>query len=86
VLVGDTADSAYYLRSEIAQAISLARVDDQRYRVVPLYLNGLAGRSVAAPYGLNLKHGIELAGPDGLSQATERILDTLAQTRPPVAH
>ena len=83
VLVGDTADTAYYLRSEIAAAISMARVDDQRYRVIPIYLQGSAGRTTAQPYGLDLKHGLELASPADLGHAADRILETLEATRPP---
>lgn len=83
VLVGDTADTAYYLRSEIAAAISMTRVDDQRYRVVPIYLQGAAGRTAAQPYGLNLKHGLELGGAIDLPRAADRIIETLNATKPP---
>lgn len=83
VLVGADPDSAYYLRSEIAAAISMARIDGDRHRVVPVYLLGEAGRRVAAPYGLNLKHGLAL-GPDmPWTAVADRLLDTLAQAAAP---
>lgn len=82
VLVGDSADGAYYLRSEIATAISLARLDDERHRVIPVYLTGAAGRSAAQPYGLNLKHGLDIDDATDLKTAATRILQTLEATRP----
>ena len=82
VLVGDTSDSAYYLRSEIATAISLARLDEQRYRVIPVFLTGAAGRGAVQPYGLNLKHGLDIDDTTDLAGAAVRILQTLEATRP----
>ncbi len=82
VLVGDTADAAYYLRAEVQTAISLARIDDQRHRVVPLYLQGSAGREAAQLYGLNLKQGIDLTTLDDLPAAAERILNEVTQAKP----
>ena len=82
LLVGDSADGAYYLRSEIATAISLARLDDERHRVIPVYLTGAAGRSAAQPYGLNLKHGLDIDDATDLKTAATRILQTLEATRP----
>ncbi|HRO59597.1 MAG TPA: toll/interleukin-1 receptor domain-containing protein, partial [Burkholderiaceae bacterium] len=82
VLVGATSDSAYYLRSEIATAITLARLDEQRYRVIPVYLTGTAGRGAAQPYGLNLKHGVDIDDTTDLAGAAVRILQTLEATRP----
>jgi hypothetical protein len=84
VLIGASADSAYYLRSEIAAAIGMARVDDQRYRVVPIYLQGSAGREAAQPYGLNLKQGLEITGAGDWPGAASQILETLASTIPRV--
>lgn len=81
VLVGKTADAAYYLRSEIAAAISMARLDAERHRVVPVYLQGGVGRTEAQPYGLNLKHGLEVDGTNDLPSAAARLLDALAKSR-----
>jgi hypothetical protein len=81
VLVGNTTDQAYYLRSEIEQAISLSRLDEERHRVVPVYLDAASGRSVVKPYGLNLKHGIELAGPADMPKAATQIIDAIAQAQ-----
>jgi len=82
VLIGSSADSAYYLRSEIATAISMARIDDQRYRVVPIYLQGPDGRKAAEPYGLNLKQGLEITGAGDWPGAANRILETLPSPHP----
>lgn len=82
VLVGAVTDSAYYLRSEIAEAISLARVDGERHRVVPVYLLGAASRAQAQPYGLNLKHGVEWEpATTPWSVVADRLVDTLVRTR-----
>jgi hypothetical protein len=81
VLVGGDADRAFYLRSEIAAAINMARVDGQRHRVVPVYLEGGVGRGGADPYGLNLKHGIEMGDGGGWVQVADRIVETLQRSR-----
>jgi hypothetical protein len=79
VLVGAHTDTAYYLRSEIAEAISLARIDGERHRVVPVYLLDAPGPSTQAkPYGLNLKHGIERDPAMPWTTVADRIVGTLA--------
>lgn len=80
-LVGEGHESAYYFRAEIAQAISLARLDAERHRVVPVYLQGAAGRGVAQPYGLNLKHGIEWPAAGGAQAVADRIVQALQASR-----
>lgn len=76
-LIGEGYEAAYYFRVEIAAAISLARLDAQRHRVVPVYLRGAAGRDAAQPYGLNLKHGIEWPTAGGVQAVAERIVQAL---------
>jgi hypothetical protein len=80
VLVGDGADKAYYLRSEVQTAIELARIDDLRHRVIPVYLHGATGRQASDLYGLNLKQGIELATVDDLPRAADRIILAVGQS------
>lgn len=81
VLVGAGRENAYYLRSEISAAISMARVDKTRHRVIPVYLSGADSRNAAKPYGLNLKHGIELAANPDWSLLANQLLDTFARAR-----
>lgn len=80
-LVGTGYESAYYFRAEIAAAISLARLGEERHRVVPVYLQGAAGRDTAAPYGLNLKHGIEWPADGGVPAVADRIVAALQRSR-----
>jgi hypothetical protein len=72
VLVSDRTDAAFYQREEIAAAIDLARDPATGHRVVPVYLDGPSGRA-KAPYGLRLKHGVELGGETTLETAAERL-------------
>jgi hypothetical protein len=80
-LIGATYDAAYYLRSEVAAAISMARLDAERHRVVPVYLQGADGRAQAQPYGLNLKHGIEWPQGGSVQAVADRIVDALVRSR-----
>ncbi len=80
VLLGENPDRAYYLQSEIASAISLARIDGERHRVVPVYLGGEQGRA-RTPYGLNLQHGIVIDATTTLAQAADQILGVISQRK-----
>ena len=71
VLVSDHTESSYYERIEISEAISMARADAARHRVVPCFL-GAAQRD-DIPYGLRLKHGISLEESGGLKQVAEKL-------------
>lgn len=62
VLVSSKTDRAYYQREEVAAAISLTRTDSDRYRVVPIYLDEGVLSGDLVPYGLRLKHGLQLSG------------------------
>src|SRR3954451_4285646 len=56
VLVSAKTDRAYYERDEIAAAIALARENENRHRVIPIFLDDDA----KPPYGLGLKHGLRV--------------------------
>ncbi|HJZ82724.1 MAG TPA: toll/interleukin-1 receptor domain-containing protein, partial [Pyrinomonadaceae bacterium] len=73
VLVSNCTDSAYYEREEIAAAIELARQNEQRHRVVPLFLDAPS----EIPYGLRLKQGIHVCTKDGFERASRQLLDLL---------
>jgi WD40 repeat protein len=85
VLVSDQTEEGFYQREEIATAIEMARRGS--HRVVPLWLSG-GSRPLNAPYGLRIKQGLEVHGPDGLAEAARRLLEDsidnrLAESRPP---
>jgi hypothetical protein len=73
VLVSRNTTSAYYQREEVAAAIALAREDGDKHRVVPVYLDSSAEKSVT-PYGLRLKHGISIGDTCGLPEAAAELL------------
>ncbi len=60
VLVSPNTGRAYYEREEIAAAIQMAREDPHTHRVVPVYLNKKQIPSREIPYGLRLKHSLDL--------------------------
>lgn len=77
VLISKNTTSAYYQREEIAAAIALARRDEMKHRVVPIYI-GKAGSSdeFEVPYGLRLKHSADLRRSD-LQSVVRQLLDCL---------
>jgi hypothetical protein len=75
VLVGPTGDTAYYLRSEVQTAIGLSRLEDHVHRVLPVYLPGIERQF--APYGLNLKQGIDLKALDDLAAVADQLVAAL---------
>ena len=77
VLVSANTEQAYYQREEIAAAVDLARHEEEKYRVVPIYLGQAAGLKKKTPYGLRLKHGLEVSDTLSLAQCAERLLETL---------
>jgi len=60
VLISSCTDSAYYQREEIARAITMARENESKHRVVPVFLDGRPSTNSVVPYGLRLKHGLSL--------------------------
>ena len=78
VLISANTAKAYYQREEIAAAISLAREEEGKHRVVPVCLNQqdpLSNKKI--PYGLRLKHGLEVSETLSLAQCAQRLLETL---------
>jgi hypothetical protein len=65
VLISRHTSKAYYEREEIAAAIALARRDDTKHQVVPLFVGEEGDSSeISVPYGLRLKHSADLRGSD----------------------
>ena len=77
VLISSHTEKAYYQREEIAAAIAMARLDSERHRVVPVYLDPAAETGTEVPYGLRLKHGLFVSTSGHLSGVAESLLDLL---------
>lgn len=76
VLVSASTPQAYYQREEIAAAIAMAREGSaSRHRVIPVYLPGTSATDEWVPYGLRLRHGVELSSEAELQPLAERLLD-----------
>lgn len=81
ILISQKTPEAYYQREEITAAISLARKQETKHRVVPVYLAG-ATVDDDIPYGLHIKHGLFLKSASDISVAAEQLL---ALVKPEVA-
>ncbi len=57
----------------------MAREDETKHRVVPVYLDGLTSERADIPYGLRLKHGLTAAKDDALESVARLLLELLAQ-------
>ena len=83
ILISDQADSAYYLKEEIGAAVDLARRDETRHRVVPIYLSREAAESENIPYGLRRLHSLFLEHPRDIPDAAEKLLQLLRDIENP---
>lgn len=72
VLVSSRTEAAYYQREEVAAAIALARESPTSHRVVPVYLDSTAEKTV--PFGLRLKHGISLPKEKRWNAVVDRLI------------
>jgi len=81
VLVSSAAEQAYYQREEIAAAVALARKARARHRVVPVYLDSEVAAGDTIPYGLRLKHGLQLSDTLTLAHAASKLLALLRRTQ-----
>ena len=77
VILSPNTTKAYYQREEIAAAIQMAREDPDTHRVVPVYVGAKQLAPAEIPYGLRLKHGLNVTGPNDFPSACERLLETL---------
>lgn len=78
VIVSPNSENAYYEREEIAAAIQMAREDPHTHRVVPLVIDAKKLSSRQIPYGLTLKHRIDVPENGEMSGPSQRLLKTLA--------
>jgi hypothetical protein len=58
-VLSSAVDPAYYLREEIANAITLQRQDPDTHRLIPVYLDGLPRNPMDVPYGLRVRHALD---------------------------
>ena len=65
-----------------AAAIDLARHDEEKCRVIPIYLDQQDFNSKKVPYGLRLKHGVTVSEELSLAQCADRLLDPLQRLGP----
>lgn len=77
IILSPNTKRAYYQREEIAAAIQMAREDPDTHRVVPVYVGAKRLAPAEIPYGLRLKHGLSITGPNDCAAACERLLETL---------
>jgi hypothetical protein len=80
VLVSSSTEAAYYQREEIAAAISMARADEARHRLIPVYLDD-PKKLTNIPYGLRLKHAIQVTQTAGLLEVAENLRKLLAKLK-----
>jgi hypothetical protein len=75
VIISSTTTKAYYQREEVATAISMARDNPVKHRVVPLFLGNMNTESTI-PYGLRLKHSLTISKQFTINEAA-RTLENL---------
>jgi hypothetical protein len=76
VLLSRRSEKSYYQREEIAAAIAMARDDNARHRVVPVYLDDREFEN-DVPYGLRLKHSLSVNRCGGMLGIAERLQSLL---------
>lgn len=69
LLLSSKSKSAYYLREEIANAITLSRDLTKSHYVVPVYLD----KGLEVLYGLRIKHSIEISQVGGFHGIVEEL-------------
>ncbi|HBB89043.1 MAG TPA: hypothetical protein DC047_15670 [Blastocatellia bacterium] len=80
VLVSTKTDQAYYEREEIASAIQMARRDNTKHRVVPVFLDEKPDET-KVPYGLLRKHSLYVAKESGLDGVASRLKELIDKLR-----
>lgn len=73
ILVSANTERAYYQREEIASAITMSRNENLNHRVIPIYLDNVKN----VPYGLRLKHGLNIFDDLSIEYVAGLLLDEL---------
>lgn len=81
VLISGNTDAAYYLREEIQSAVQMARSNQDAHRVVPIYLEGRPPDPCDVPYGLWIKHGLELTPDNGWQVIAGQLLSLVSDMK-----
>jgi len=75
ILISSHSTEAFYERAEIARAIGLYRSDKSRFRLVPVYLDGVPP-VVDLPFvGLELIQGLDAVALNGMSGVAAALVD-----------
>lgn len=82
VLVSNATQGSHYQEEECARAIAYARDRSQDRRVVPIYLDGIPGRTDWNLFGLNVLQGIGLPESNGWDGVVSRFMSAYGDTRP----
>lgn len=77
IIISENSNKAYYQREEIAIAIEMSRAEDDRHRVIPLYIS----TNYETPYGLKLTHSIFLSKTKGIEDVAEKLLELCAKIK-----
>lgn len=83
-LLSSSTDAAYYLREEIANAIAFQRNEPDRHRLVPVYLDGIPKDPSRIPYGLRVRHALDVAelGMKGVAAELRKVAARLSDAVP----
>lgn len=85
-ILSSSVDSAYYLKEEIANAIAYQRRDETRHRLIPVYIDGLPENPDEVPYGLRVRHALDVLqlGMAGVAAELRKLAANLTGA-PPVS-
>jgi hypothetical protein len=83
-LISPSVDSAYYLRTEIADAIAYQREDKARHRLIPVYIDGFGKNPDDVPYGVRGLHALDAAqlSMEGVAAELRKLAAGLAGAPP----
>ncbi|MEJ2157485.1 MAG: toll/interleukin-1 receptor domain-containing protein [Desulfobacteraceae bacterium] len=85
-ILSSSVDSAYYLREEIANAIAYQRQDNDRHRLIPVFMDGIPKNPDEVPYGVRVRHALDASklGMEGVAAELRKFAADLSDA-PPVS-
>jgi len=77
LVISEHTDSAWYLRTEIAEAIDQVRAPGSSTRCVPCFVGSRPAAQSSVPYGVRILHGLSLAelGNEGAAAELATLVD-----------
>jgi hypothetical protein len=81
VLVSARTEKAFYQQEEIAAAISMARDEKTKHRVVPVFLDKNTTQNKNIPYGLRSLHSIYVTDKNDLTETAKHLLGLLSYVK-----